>query len=127
MRERERERENGKAHSLKLQSHLATNNNTLTAHTAARTAVLLIKVGLILGAGVLGRLGDIAALAATAVELDAVALAGDSVALTVARRGIRHGADRRGRGTAGRAGRERRAHGRRRGRGQIAVVVGHAG
>lgn len=97
-------------------SHLHTitlpaDDDALAADGATGAAVLLVAV-LGLGAAGVGRLGDVAAAAAAAVQLDAVALAGDAVAITTALHGrVAHRGQGRGRGRAGGARRQGRARG----------------
>lgn len=105
---------------------LPADHDALAADGAAGTAVLLVAV-LGLGAAGVGRLGDVAAAAAAAVQLDAVALAGDAVAITVALSGrVAHGGQGRGRGRAGGARRQGRADGAGRAVG-VGVLVRQTG
>lgn len=105
---------------------LSAHNDALTAHGSTSPAVFLIAVRL--GAAGLGRLGDIAAAATTAVELDAVTLASDAVPFTAADRGgwVTHRRQGRGRGAARRPRRQGRADRAGRAVG-VRVLVGHAG
>lgn len=69
-----------------IENHLTTDDDALATGTAAGTTVLHVAI-LRLGAGSARGLGDVAAAAATAVELDTVALAGDAVAFAAALHG----------------------------------------
>lgn len=106
--------------------YLAADDDTLATDATASTAVLLIAV-LGFGAASLGGLGDVAAAATTAVQLDAVTLASDAVTFTAALHGgIAHGGQRRGRGRARGAGRQRGAGGAGRAVG-VRVLIGQTG
>lgn len=114
------------ARTIFYQSILPADDDTLAADGAAGSAVLLIAV-FGLGAAGVRRLGDVAAAAAAAVQLDAVALAGDAVALAAALHGrVAHGGQRRGRGRAGGTRRQGRADGAGRAVG-VGVLVRQAG
>lgn len=106
--------------------HLAADDDTLATNTTAGTAVFLIAI-FGFGAAGLGGLGDVAAAATTAVQLDAVTLASDAVTLTAALHGgIAHGGQRRWRGRARGTGRQRGTSGAGWAVG-VRVLIGQAG